>query len=96
MRNAVIIDPKDNVGVAIEPIAKGDTITYRSASGEDCFLTAATDITIYHKFALTEILQGEKIVKYGEHIGEASCDIHVGEHVHVHNVASVRENLDEK
>ena len=28
MRNAMIIDAKDNVVVAIEPIAKGDTVTY--------------------------------------------------------------------
>ena len=27
MRNAMIIDGKDNVIVAIEPIAKGDTVT---------------------------------------------------------------------
>ena len=28
MQNAMIIDPKDNVAVAIEPIAAGDTVTY--------------------------------------------------------------------
>ena len=27
MQNAMIIDPKDNVAVAIEPIAAGDTVT---------------------------------------------------------------------
>lgn len=96
MRNAVIIDPKDNVGVAIEPIAKGDIITYQDPSGKDVTLTAVTDVTIYHKLALRDISKGEKIVKYGEHIGEASQDIPRGAHVHVHNVASVREDLDEK
>ena len=34
-----------------------------------------------------------EVVKYGEHIGLAACDIHVGEHVHVHNVQNHRENL---
>ena len=33
------------------------------------------------------------IVKYGEHIGHAARDIKQGEHVHEHNVKSVRENL---
>ena len=28
IQNAMIIDPKDNVAVAIEPIAAGDTVTY--------------------------------------------------------------------
>ena len=28
MLNAMIIDAKDNVAVAIEPITKGDTVTY--------------------------------------------------------------------
>ena len=48
MRNAMIIDGKDNVAVAIEPIAKGDTVTY-AADGQDVSLTAAQDIIIYHK-----------------------------------------------
>ena len=39
MRNAMIIDAKDNVAVAIEPIAKGDTVTY-ACGGKDVSLTA--------------------------------------------------------
>ena len=35
MQNAMIIDPKDNVAVAIEPIAAGDTVTYLR-DGKDC------------------------------------------------------------
>lgn len=93
MRNAMIIDSKDNVAVAIEPIAKGDTVTY-VCDGKDVSLKAQEDITIYHKLATRDIAKGEPIVKYGEHIGIASCDIKAGEHVHVHNVESHRENLD--
>lgn len=85
MRNAMIIDGKDNVAVAIEPIAKGDTVTY-AANGQDVSLTAAQDIIIYHKIAIRDIPKGEPVVKYGEHIGIASQDIRTGEHVHVHNV----------
>ena len=54
MRNAMIIDGKDNVAVAIEPIAKGDTVTY-AANGQDVSLTAAQDIIIYHKIAIRDI-----------------------------------------
>ena len=92
MLNAMIIDVKDNVAVAIEPITKGDTITYL-CEGQEVTLTAAQDIIIYHKLARTDIAKGEPIVKYGEHIGIAGCDIKAGEHVHVHNVEDHRENL---
>ena len=92
MLNAMIIDVKDNVAVAIEPITKGDTITYL-CEGQEVTLTAAQDITIYHKLARKDIAKGEPVVKYGEHIGIAGCDIKAGEHVHVHNVENHREEL---
>lgn len=92
MLNAMIIDVKDNVAVAIEPITKGETVTYL-CEGKEVTLTAAQDITIYHKLARVDIPKGEPIVKYGEHIGLAGCDIKAGEHVHVHNVEEHREQL---
>lgn len=93
MRNAMIIDSKDNVAVAIEPIAKGEMATY-VCEGQEVSLPVLEDITIYHKLATRDIAKNEPVVKYGEHIGVAACDIRAGEHVHVHNVASRRENLD--
>ena len=95
MRNAMIIDGKDNVAVAIEPIAKGDAVTY-AVGGRDVTITAAQDIIIYHMIAIRDIAKGEPVVKYGEHIGIASQDIKTGEHVHTHNVEGHRENLEEK
>ena len=82
MQNAMIIDPKDNVAVAIEPIAAGDTVS----------LKATEDITIYHKLATRTIEKGEPVVKYGEHIGVATEQIPEGAHVHVHNVESMKED----
>ena len=93
MLNAMIVEPKDNVIVAIEPIKKGDTVTYM-CEGAEKTLTAMEDITIYHKLAVRDISKGSPICKYGEHIGIASCDIKAGEHVHVHNVESHREDLE--
>ena len=45
-----------------------------------------------HKYARRPIAAGENVIKYGMPIGHATCDIAVGEHVHVHNV---RTNLGE-
>ena len=95
MRNAMIIDAKDNVAVAIEPIAKVDAAVY-VCEGKEVSLPALEDITIYHKLATRDIAKGEPVVKYGEHIGVASCDIKAGEHVHVHNVEGHREDLEAK
>lgn len=95
MRNAMIIDVKDNVAVAIEPIAKGDNAVY-VCEGREVSLPALEDITIYHKLATRDIAKGEPVVKYGEHIGIASSDIKAGEHVHVHNVEGHREDLEAK
>ena len=95
MRNAMIIDAKDNVAVAIEPIAKGDDAVY-VCGGREVSLPALEDITIYHKLATRDIAKVEPVVKYGEHIGVASSDIKAGEHVHVHNVEGHREDLEAK
>ena len=38
------------------------------------------------------IAAGEEIIKYGYPIGRAVRDIQPGEHVHIHNVGSLRCN----
>ena len=39
-----------------------------------------------HKYALVDINSGENIIKYGNPIGHATCDIKAGDHVHTHNI----------
>ena len=39
-----------------------------------------------HKYACRDIKPGENIIKYGNPIGHAICDIKRGEHVHTHNM----------
>ena len=47
-----------------------------------------------HKYAIAPIKKGENVIKYGNPIGHATCDIAVGEHVHTHNVATnLSDNL---
>ena len=41
-----------------------------------------------HKYALYDIKCGENIIKYGNPIGHAICDIKKGEHVHTHNTTT--------
>ncbi|MBM7869687.1 altronate dehydratase small subunit [Clostridium pascui] len=93
MVNALMIDEKDDVIVAIEPIEKGSEINYKSKDDMVKTLIALDNIIIYHKIAVKDIAKGNPISKYGEHIGVAATDIKAGMHVHEHNVQSVREEL---
>lgn len=44
--------------------------------------------------AIKDIPKGGEIIKYGEIIGRATANIEPGEHVHVHNVESLRGRGD--
>lgn len=91
--NAMIIDEKDTVAVAIEPVKAGQAAAWLDKTGGLHEVTAVTDIPIYHKFAIRDMQKGEPVVKYGEHIGLAARDIQAGEHVHTHDVENHREQL---
>lgn len=73
----VQIHPLDNVAVALEPIARGETLAD---------LSALEDIQRGHKLALQNIPAGAEVVKYGCVIGFAREDIPAGAWVHVHNM----------
>lgn len=93
MINAMIIDEKDTVAVAIEQIEKGNDVSYKV--NEDVVTFKAMDnIQIYHKIAIKDLKKGEPVIKYGEHIGLAAADVRIGNHIHTHNVENHRENLD--
>ena len=94
MRNAMIIDGRTTWSWPSSPSPRAIP-SPMPATGR-MSLHRVEDITIYHKIATRDIAQGEPVVKYGEHIGIASCPIKAGEHVHVHNVEGHRENLEAK
>lgn len=81
MRKCLKISAQDSVAVALAALSKGETV---DVEGEP--VTLVTDVPAGHKFALKAIAEGEAVVKYGYPIGQAKCDIAVGEHVHVHNL----------
>lgn len=91
---ALKVHPKDNTATVFAAPGKGCRVRVRDSAGAWETLEVKDDIPYGHKIALTEILQGDAIVKYGEVIGQASCAIRAGGHVHVHNVASLRGRGD--
>lgn len=86
---AIVIRDKDNVAMAIRELKAGDTVVVR-IGGEERHVGVKSDIRFLHKFALEDILKGQHIIKYGEVIGEAARNIQKGEHVHTHNLHSLR------
>ena len=93
--SAIVVDKKDNVAVALSDIKRGDKVTIRIGEKIE-ELVASSDIPFGHKLAIREISIGKEIIKYGEVIGRATRDIEIGEHVHVHNVESLRGRGDLK
>ena len=82
---ALLLDPADNVAVAVRPLEAGETVELAGASVE-----LREPIRFGHKFALRPLGRGDRVLKYHETIGIAAADIAAGEHVHVHNVESSR------
>lgn len=86
---AVVISEQDNVATATRNIKAGEKVTVRFG-GEENELLIKNDIKFLHKFALKNLKKGENVLKYGMVIGEATTDISHGEHVHIHNLRSLR------
>jgi altronate hydrolase len=85
MKEFIIINPADNVAVALKDFNEGDHITFGSKSIE-----LKQQVGRGHKIALCGIKKGTDIIKYGDAIGHAVCDIYQGEWVHTH---SMKTNL---
>jgi altronate dehydratase len=83
----IVINEKDNVATALEPLNAGAKVS-AEVQGRVEEITLLADIPMGHKFALKDMEDGEAVIKYGEPIGQSTAKISRGEHVHVHNVAS--------
>ncbi len=83
--DALMVDESDNVAVCLHDLDQGSEAAVRLGK-ENFAVTAADAIPRGHKLAIREIAEGEKIIKYGEIIGQATANIGKGNHVHVHNV----------
>lgn len=79
----ILINPKDNVAVAAEPIPAGEKFNLDGTE-----ITALVCVPAGHKLAVRDIPAGENVIKYGFPIGHAVTDIKAGEHVHSHNLKS--------
>jgi altronate dehydratase small subunit len=91
--HALVLDKKDNVATAIRQLENGNSVSVKI---EDSIaeIVVLQSIPFGHKFALRDIQKGERIIKYGEIIGQATIEIRKGEHVHIHNVEGLKGRGD--
>ena len=71
------LHPADNLLIATETLPQGFSL--------DANVETRTEIPRMHKVAIVPIAAGQAIYKYGQTIGQATCDIAAGEHIHSHN-----------
>jgi SAF domain len=90
--NAILLNDMDNVVTATRPIAAGKKLMIGSSS-RMIIQNSSEYIDTGHKISIAPIRKGERIIKFGEIIGEATEEIKPGEHVHSHNMKSLHGRL---
>lgn len=79
--NTLLLDPKDNVGVALADLQPGQTVRTNELELEIQEFIAAK-----HKFSIRGLTQGEDILMYGTIVGEATQDIPKGHAITLANI----------
>lgn len=86
-----IMDTADDVATALMDLSAGTVV---DDPDWQLHITLRMDIPFGHKFAIRAIPKGGRVHKYGQVMGSAISDIEPGDHVHVHNVESLRGRGD--
>ena len=95
LKLALKVDDLDNVAtIFANGITDGMQVEMRDKKGVSEIITVCGDVPYGHKIAVEDIKKGQPIMKYGESIGRASCDIRKGDYVHVHNLEAMRGRGD--
>ncbi len=70
----LLLSDVDNVAITLQTLAAGDDV-------------AIEPIPRSHKIAVADIAKGAHVIRYGQIIGQADCNIAAGSHVHNHNMS---------
>ncbi len=83
----LVHDNSDSVGViVVETSTAGKHLTgWVMETDETISIEAIDDIPLGHKIALTDLADGDAVIKYGFPIGRTIAPISKGAHLHVHN-----------
>jgi len=82
---------EDHVGIAVRDLTPGEVVSGRYlTSHQPITITVVDKIPLGHKVALVNLNPGDKLVEYHEVVGKVTQPIRSGQHVHIHNLKSVR------
>ncbi|QYF87726.1 UxaA family hydrolase [Brevundimonas sp. PAMC22021] len=87
MSRVLILNPADDVAIALDDVAVGDT-------PDGLHAPARAEIPTGHKIARHSVEEGGLVRRYGQVIGRARTPIAVGDHVHVHNLAMAEDGRE--
>lgn len=92
MKKGILLhEPNDDVGVAAIDIKAGEEVEAVTLEGKLVKpVKVVQDILLGHKVAMCDMKAGKHVQEYGRAIGYAASDISLGQHVHVHNLKSLR------
>ena len=88
-RTVLFLNPADNIAVCLQDFTPGDEIIQDGYT-----IKVLNPIPRGHKVATKSISKNDGVIKYGERMGHATCNIKVGEHVHTHNVLGDRVSTE--
>ncbi|HEY7047806.1 MAG TPA: UxaA family hydrolase [Jatrophihabitantaceae bacterium] len=80
----------DSVAVATRDLTPGEVEGGYLVGPESVVVELREPVPLGHKFALTDIAEGEEVIEYKVRVAVASKPIKAGDYVHVHNVRSIR------
>src|SRR3954468_24448073 len=83
------LDPRDDVAVALRPVAAGEKLTVGARS-----IAAAEAIASGHKLALRDMSAGETVHKFGWPIGRLTAPVAAGAHLHIHNLRTLLSGVE--
>ena len=81
-KQVIQMNPDDNVVIALQAMEAGTSVTLPDGR----VIVTKDKIPPSHKIAICDIPNHQPVIRYGEEIGYATCDISEGQWVHVHNL----------
>src|SRR5215469_16422162 len=85
------LNPRDNVLVALENLAQGESLTFNQAR-----YTLASNVVAKHKFAIRDLAPGDPVVMYGVLVGKAVEPIPTGQVLTTRNIRHDSAAFEEK
>jgi len=91
MQTALLIDPADNLGVALQALSPGESV---QINGQTIKITES--IAAKHKFALAPLNEGDRCTLYGVTVGIMTEPLPAGGLIHTGNLRHEADGFSEK